>query len=173
MSCSNRIFSDGSDCRVSGLVPGRSTSNLTFIYAVAKRAADHSPPSSAAVMEEYSYTSTHPLGHTGPVTGSLYAVANGQVSLQLHPISNPNQQIGSTARLRPAGDVLPWLRVTWTVTVRRLSSGAHCLVIIKLYFVIKVVLTYMRTAVAQWLRCCATNRKVAGSIPDGVTGIFH
>jgi len=29
------------------------------------------------------------------------------------------------------------------------------------------------TAVAQWLRCCATNRKVAGSIPAGVTGIFH
>ena len=36
------------------------------------RAADHSPPSSAAVMEEYSYTSTHPLVHTGPVTESLY-----------------------------------------------------------------------------------------------------
>ena len=36
------------------------------------RAADHSPPSSAAVMEEYSYTSTHPLGYTGPVTGSLF-----------------------------------------------------------------------------------------------------
>jgi len=29
------------------------------------------------------------------------------------------------------------------------------------------------TAVAQWLRCCATSRKVAGSIPDGVIGIFH
>ena len=29
------------------------------------------------------------------------------------------------------------------------------------------------TAVAQWLRCYATNRKVAGSIPDGVIGIFH
>jgi len=29
------------------------------------------------------------------------------------------------------------------------------------------------TAAAQWLRCCATNRKVAGSIPDGVIGIFH
>jgi len=27
-------------------------------------------------------------------------------------------------------------------------------------------------AVAQWLRFCATNRKVAGSIPDGVSGIF-
>ena len=30
----------------------------------------------------------------------------------------------------------------------------------------------MGTAVAQWLRCCATNRKVAGSIPAGVGGFF-
>jgi len=30
-----------------------------------------------------------------------------------------------------------------------------------------------RCAVALWLRRCATNRKVAGSIPDGVNGIFH
>ena len=29
------------------------------------------------------------------------------------------------------------------------------------------------TVVAQWLRCCATNRKVAGSIPAGVIGIFQ
>jgi hypothetical protein len=29
------------------------------------------------------------------------------------------------------------------------------------------------TAVARWLRYCATNRKVAGLIPSGVTGIFH
>jgi len=28
------------------------------------------------------------------------------------------------------------------------------------------------TAVAQWLRCCATNRKVAGSIPAGVSAFF-
>jgi len=28
------------------------------------------------------------------------------------------------------------------------------------------------TAVAQWLRRCATNRKVAGSIPAGVSGFF-
>jgi hypothetical protein len=27
--------------------------------------------------------------------------------------------------------------------------------------------------VAQWLRYCATNRKVAGSIPDVVIGLFH
>ena len=28
------------------------------------------------------------------------------------------------------------------------------------------------TAVAQWIRCCATNRKVAGSNPAGVSGFF-
>jgi len=28
------------------------------------------------------------------------------------------------------------------------------------------------TVVAQWLRCSATNRTEAGSIPDGVSGIF-
>ena len=26
---------------------------------------------------------------------------------------------------------------------------------------------------AQWLRCCATNREVAGSIPEGVIAIFY
>jgi hypothetical protein len=31
---------------------------------------------------------------------------------------------------------------------------------------------FLWTAVAKWLRCCATNRKVAGSISDGVIGIF-
>jgi pantothenate kinase-related protein Tda10 len=30
-----------------------------------------------------------------------------------------------------------------------------------------------RGRVAQWLRRCATNREVAGSIPGGVIGIFH
>jgi len=28
------------------------------------------------------------------------------------------------------------------------------------------------TAVAQWLRCCSTNRKVADSTPAGVSGYF-
>jgi len=30
----------------------------------------------------------------------------------------------------------------------------------------------MGTAVAQWLRCYATNQKVAGSVPAGVRGFF-
>jgi len=35
------------------------------------------------------------------------------------------------------------------------------------------VLISVGTGVAQWLRCCPTNRKVFGSITPGVTGIFH
>jgi len=38
-----------------------------------------------------------------------------------------------------------------------------------------IFLTYSfipEAAVTQWLRCCATNRKVAGSIPAGVSGFF-
>ena len=31
---------------------------------------------------------------------------------------------------------------------------------------------FSETAVAQWLRFCATNRNVAGSIPAGVSGFF-
>ena len=45
-----------------------------------------------------------------------------------------------------------------------------------LYYIILyyIILYYNKgTVVAQWLRFCATNRKVAGSIPDGVIGIFH
>ena len=36
-----------------------------------------------------------------------------------------------------------------------------------------LLLLLFGTAVVQWLRCCATKRKVAGSIPAGVIGIFH
>ena len=38
--------------------------------------------------------------------------------------------------------------------------------------ILVVLEAYTGTAVAQWLRYCATNRKVAVSIPAGVTGFF-
>jgi len=34
------------------------------------------------------------------------------------------------------------------------------------------VLLFVGTAAAQCLRCCSTNRKVAGSIPAGFSGFF-
>ena len=43
----------------------------------------------------------------------------------------------------------------------------------KLKFIILKPTVHRGTAVTHWLRCCATNRKVAGSIPDGVIAIFH
>jgi hypothetical protein len=41
-----------------------------------------------------------------------------------------------------------------------------------IYIYIYIYIYYMGTAVAQRLRFCATNRKVAGSIPDGVVEFF-
>jgi hypothetical protein len=48
----------------------------------------------------------------------------------------------------------------------------------KLNFLISRVIlipyrSHWGTRRCSWLRHCAANRKVAGSIPDGVTGIFH
>jgi hypothetical protein len=34
-------------------------------------------------MEEYSYTSTHPLGHTGPATGKLFLPNQVENRLQI------------------------------------------------------------------------------------------
>jgi len=35
-----------------------------------------------------------------------------------------------------------------------------------------LLLNALGTVVAQWLRCCTTNRKVIGSIPADVSGFF-
>ena len=39
-------------------------------------------------------------------------------------------------------------------------------------YLIRFWSSYLLTAVAQWLRCCATIRKVTGSITAGVSGFF-
>jgi hypothetical protein len=39
-------------------------------------------------------------------------------------------------------------------------------------FILLIASVVMGTAVAQWLRCCATNRKVAVSILAGFSGFF-
>jgi len=47
--------------------------------------------------------------------------------------------------------------------------NAYIYIYIDTYIYVHV---YMGIAVVQWLRCCATSRKVAGSIPVGVSGFF-
>ena len=41
-----------------------------------------------------------------------------------------------------------------------------------IFFIFSSLHIKLGTAVAQWLRRCATNREVAGSIPAGVSGFF-
>jgi len=55
-----------------------------------------------------------------------------------------------------------------------LPNNHFCLNFINwLDFKLRRIIFFAGTAVVQCLRFCATNRKVAGSIPDGVIGIFH
>jgi hypothetical protein len=44
---------------------------------------------------------------------------------------------------------------------------------IKRFWKVRVLQWATRRAVAQWLRHCPANRQAAGSIPDGIPGIFH
>jgi hypothetical protein len=56
------------------------------------------------------------------------------------------------------------------------TTVVNYVLFVRLIFIITIIQStkhWMGHAVTQWLRYCATNRKVAGSIPDGVTGSFH
>ena len=67
---------------------------------------------------------------------------------------------------------LPWLL---SVSILCTADWNLCLYFPELYQFMEFRRTthvHNGTAVAQWLRCCATNRKVAGSIPAGVNGFF-
>jgi hypothetical protein len=66
-------------------------------------------------------------------------------------------------------------RQWWTETGHLVIRAAHsCARTCKKYQIIFWVCDKYGgpTAVAQWLRYCATNQEVAGSIPDGVMEFF-
>ena len=67
-----------------------------------------------------------------------------------------------------------FLYVCCSAEFRSRSSKAHktasCVKLTKLY---TLLILSGGTLRRSWLRHCATSRKVAGSIPDGVTGIYH
>jgi len=58
------------------------------------------------------------------------------------------------------------------VVVLHVINSIHISTIIKLFCKYSNFKRKGGTAVTQWLRFCASNREVAGSIPDGVSGIF-
>jgi len=68
-------------------------------------------------------------------------------------------------------DRLCHLKVNFSVMLYYLSpSNRLCLFVADVPSIVCPTYVHRGTAVAQWLRCCATKRKVAGSIPAGVTG---
>ena len=68
----------GENFRLSGPALGPTQPPVQWISGLSwgkvqlRHAADHSPPSSATAMEEYSYTSTHPLGHNKACNGEHF-----------------------------------------------------------------------------------------------------
>ena len=54
------------------------------------------------------------------------------------------------------------------VLVNILSTISNCTIVLVI-----ILSYYCGTRWRSWLRHCATSRKVAGSIPNGVIGIFH
>jgi len=85
------------------------------------RAADHSPPSSAAVMKKYSYTSTHPLGHTGSVTGSLYIYIYIYIYIYTPNSTESHYRRERCEKLKSPSEVC----VCWLISVRLLQR--YCL----------------------------------------------
>ena len=67
----------------------------------------------------------------------------------------------------------------WGYQPERVQAGIYLLfhtLLASLPFLVGILFVYNSLgggAVTQWLRCCATNRKVAGSIPACVIGNFH
>ena len=62
--------------------------------------------------------------------------------------------------------------VNITVTRKKVLILLHSVQYYDLFvYILCIYLFSQGTAVTQWLRCCATNQKVAGSIPAGVIGI--
>ena len=70
-----------------------------------------------------------------------------------------------------------WVSCVDLLLITGVETIANNLLIIKKAWPNKHCILYLlnivpATAVAQWLRCCATNRKVAGSMPGCISGFF-
>ena len=76
----------------------------------------NSRSSSAAVMEKQSYTSSHPLGHTGPVMGSLYLEAGTSFSIRSFQLG----AVSVMGEFRQINDI--YIRfINWPMSVRNLN----------------------------------------------------
>jgi hypothetical protein len=118
-----------------------------------------------AIGSCYSCTDPHVISHLMICDGRSLIWTSLQVHINLWPTSCAVTVLGSGI-VHGAGFPVPTDTYVYCDTAVQLTGVSVQLVYSQYY-------QRMGTAVAQRLRCCTTNRKVAGSIPDGVIGIFH
>ena len=82
----------------------------------------------------------------------------------------PDERDYATPRYVPMRHLVTWLILFYFVLTTGYSAGLATVLTIPRY-ILYYSFDSRGTAIAQWLRCSATHRKVAGSIPDCV--IFH
>jgi hypothetical protein len=96
-----------------------------------------------------------------------------------HLLGNPNECLGITLLNTISRNIVPinYIKIVYVEVLKlyiiHTCSAQSFIPVKSLNILNSHIGTCKGHAVAQWLRHCATNRKVAGSIPVGVTGIFH
>jgi hypothetical protein len=85
----------------------------------------------------------------------------------------PGGKGGRCVRLTTYHHIVPMSSNLGTLTLLDPSGPAWPVMGVLYLYILSQYIGIVERAVEQWLRLCATNRKVAGSIPDGVIGIFH
>jgi hypothetical protein len=94
-------------------------------------------------------------------TGSFAEVMRPGHCADHPPLLAPMSRMSGAIPLLPLWDFGAWYRINFFIFHQHIKTSWY------------ETILKIPHAVAQWLRHCATNRKVAGSIPIGVTGIFH
>jgi hypothetical protein len=66
-----------------------------------------------------------------------------------------------------------WCCSVYILGVQRYSEALTCVKCLPFSLKFILLFIFRGTQWRSWFKHCATSRKVAGSVPDGVIGIFH
>jgi hypothetical protein len=87
-----------------------------------RRDADHTPPSSAEVKKELSYTSTYPTGPSGPVTGFplsfTFTPSNSATAILSHTLTSHVLGVGCQKDLKENPEFSPVCSVRWSLNIK-------------------------------------------------------
>ena len=107
--------------------------------------------------------------HSSATVGHVYAACLRALSKQNGAsVRNDTMELSCQPSQPTDSDLLHPIHSGLTYFISCTLPSFICSVLLSLLTVI-----FQGDRRGNWLRHCATSRKVAGSIPDGVTGIFH